>query len=190
MGRNYEALHHIQIQLSEYDKGLSHAIQRLFNILDQKEESQGCVIVNIISALIFKKYGIEPEIHLGEVITDGEHEAYHCWLTIEGKIFDMGIYGNSNFNPYYYGEKLKWPVILEENTSLQYKDGTNDPVVNNWFFRLSEMPVTQYIKECPKDMLRKWYLRAMDISETVENKEKIYELSKGMAFPEICSQIK
>ena len=118
MGKNYEANKYIRQQLSGYSESLIEAFQRLFNIEDQNQECQGCVIDSIVLALIFKYFNYVAEIHLGEVCADGKQDAYHCWLTLDNRIVDIGIYGNSNYNPYYHGKKLNHPAFCAARRPL------------------------------------------------------------------------
>jgi len=183
MGKNYEVLKHIKMQLSDYDDAISNAIQRLFNVEDQRKECMGCVIDSVVAALIFKKYGVEAQIHLGEVCADGKQDAYHCWLTIDNKILDIGIYGNSQYNSYFKGEKLKQPIILEDPGVIKYADGSTED--NTWLSQLSKMPISEYIKRCPQNRVVKLFCQSLDIIENKENQDMIYELSKDMCFPEL-----
>lgn len=185
MGKNYTALHYIQNQLSGYDKDLITAIQRLFNIEDQRHENQGCIIDSVVLALLLKKYGYMVDFHLGEVCTDGKQDAYHCWLTLNGQTIDIGIYGNSNYNPYFKGEKLAHPLILDDSQKygLKYEDGTTD--ASAWLFDLSQVSITEYMKKCPNNRVVKLICKCLDISETIDNQNMIYELSQGMNFPKV-----
>lgn len=181
MSKNYEALHHIQKQLSDYDSNISNAIQRLFNIEDQIKQCQGCVIDSVVVALIFKKYGIDVEFHLGEMCYDGQHDAYHCWLTLECKILDMGIYGNSNYNPYFHGEKMMYPLIFEDVKDIKYVDGSTEE--ESWLSQLGGMCIMDYIKICPQNRVFKLFCQSLDITEDKFNQEMMYGLAKDMKFP-------
>lgn len=183
MAKNYEALKHIREQLSSYDENISQAIQRLFNIEDQCKECQGCVIDTVVTALIFNKYGIKNEIHLGEICADGEQDAYHCWLTVDNKIVDIGIYGNANYNPYYHGQEIKYPFILEDTGNIKYCDGSTETI--SWLAELSEKSIPEYIKHCPQNRVCKLIYKSLDIMETKENYEMIMELAKDMYFPKL-----
>ncbi len=181
MSKNYEALHHIQKQLSDYDNNISNAIQRLFNIEDQRKESQGCVIDSVVVALIFKKYGIDLEFHLGEICCDGQQDAYHCWLTLEGKILDMGIYGNSNYNKRFHGEKMMYPLIFEDVKDIKYVDGSTEE--ESWLSRLGGVCITDYIKQVPQNRAFRLFCQSLDIAENKFNQEMMYGLAKDMKFP-------
>ena len=131
MSKNYEAIHHIREQLTSYDDGLSDAIQKLFDIEDQRKENQGCVIDSVVASLIFAKFGIKSELHLGEMCADGIHDGYHCWLTVDGKIIDIGIYGNlflpnetkDIFCPNCYTvEKFVFSKLLRQGRSIEHDD--------------------------------------------------------------------
>ncbi len=183
MAKNYEALRHIREQLSDYDNNISFAIQRLFNIEDQCGESQGCVIDSIVTALIFKKFGIDVVLHLGEMCADGEQDAYHCWLTVDNKIIDIGIYGNANYNPLYHGEDIKFPFILEDTGKIKYCDGSTEN--DSWLAELSEMAVIEYIMHCPQNRVCKLFYKSMDIAENKDNQDMIYDLAKDMYFPKL-----
>lgn len=183
MAKNYDALHHIREQLASYDDGLSNAIQKLFDIEDQRKEKQGCVIDSVVTALLFSKFGVRCELHLGEMCADGIQDGYHCWLTAEGKIVDIGIYGNSNYNPLYSGEKLRYPIILEDSGHIKYADGSTEK--ESWIDQLSNKSVLEYINNCPQNRVRKLFCKALDIPENDRNFEMINDLAKNMFFPEL-----
>ena len=183
MSKNYNAIHHIQKQLEGYDKKLVNAVCRLFNIEDQIKECQGCVIDSVVLALLFKRFNIDTELHIGEVCADGEQDAYHCWLTLDNKIIDFGIYGNANYNPFYHGVKIDYPLILEKLDFIKYCDGSTEQ--DSWLSELSEMPVVEYVKRCPQNRISKLFLKSLDLIETKSNQELIYDLAKDMTFPKL-----
>lgn len=183
MSKNYNAIHHIQKQLDGYDKKLVNAVCRLFNIEDQIKECQGCVIDSVVLALLFKRFNIDTELHIGEVCADGEQDAYHCWLTLDNKIIDFGIYGNANYNPFYHGVKIDYPLILEKLDSIKYCDGSTEQ--DSWLSELSEKPVVEYVKRCPQNRISKLFLKSLDLIETKSNQELIYDLAKDMTFPKL-----
>ena len=183
MAKNYEALHYIRDQLSGYTEDASIAIQRLFDIEDRNRESQGCVIDSVIAKLILKKFGIESKIHLGEFTTDNYHWFHHCWLTVSGKVVDMGIYGNSTYNERYRGKLVKSPIVLENPEFAQYKDGTNDRF--GWILGLSGISFSEYTKNCPGDRVYKIFCKSLDILENKESKKLFSELTEGEFFPNL-----
>lgn len=187
MSKNYFVLHYIQNQLSEYDERIVKAVQRLFSIEDQAKEKQGCVIDSVVLFLIFKKYGINAEIHLGEICADGKQDAYHCWLTVNDKLFDIGIYGNSNYNrEYYKGPQLNTPFINESFTNLggiRYIDGSTES--DSWLSELSEKSVLDYVKKCPNDRVNLLICKALDISHNRVNCGEILKLTEGEHFPSL-----
>lgn len=180
MSKNYEALHYIRDRLMNYDPKLSNAIQRLFNIEDQSMQAGGCVIDSIVIALLFKKFGIDSDIHLGEICADGHHDALHCWLTLDDQIFDFGIYGNSKYNPCYRGPQFNHPLIFEDNTGVKYADGTTE---RSWLTNLSGMPIIKYINGCPQNRVRKLFLKSLELRDVKENMNMIDALAKDMYFP-------
>ncbi len=182
MSKNYEALHHIRDRMTDYDPKLSNAVQRLFNIEDQCRQCQGCVIDSVIIALLFKKFGIETELHLGEMCADGIQDAYHCWLSLNGQIIDFGIYGNSNYNPYYRGERFKNPFVLEETGDVKYADGSTE---ESWLTDLSGKSVLEYVKHCPDNRVCKLFLKSLELRENEENQKLVYSLAEGMYFPTV-----
>lgn len=181
MSKNYVALQHIKEQLSNYEDDLSNAIQRLFEIEDKNREAQGCVIDSVVAALIFKNFNIETVLHLGEVCADGEQDALHCWLTVDGKILDIGIYGNSNYNPYYHGEQLKYPIVLEDAKNIKYKDGSTD--VDTWITKLSEKPIYDYVLHCPHYRVCQLFCNSLGLPKSGQN--LVHTLAKDMYFPKL-----
>lgn len=187
MGKNYDALHYIQKQLQEFDQGLTNAVQRLFNIEDQAKESQGCVIDSVAMQLLFKKFGIQADIHIGEICADGNQNAYHCWLTVNDRLIDIGIYGNSNYNPYYCGPRLNRPIIMEEFSSFQsliYAEGSTE-VSGSWLAELSEKYIVDYIAHCPQDRVCHLVCKSLNISYNQENRRMIRDLGAGLKFPKL-----
>lgn len=183
MGKNYEITDYIRKQLNGYSKDIIKAVERLFNIEDQSRECQGCVIDSVVVAIILKCYGVECNIHLGEVCTGGEYDAYHCWVTTDDGIIDIGIYGNSNYNPFYHGRKIEHPVIFDIPEGFKYVDGSTED--NSWLADLSNRSVTDYIRSCPNDRVLRLAVKALDLSERKESRYKIYDLSSSLVFPEL-----
>ena len=157
------------------------AVQRLFTIEDQFEQDQGCIIDSVILSLIFKHFGVNTELHLGELCPDGKHDAYHCWLTLDGKLIDFGIYGNSNYNPFYIGEKLEHPIIFDVPDGIAYMDGSTE--AESWLSKLSGMPIPQYLKMCRQNRAVKLFIKALELPETKASQEIVYDLAKDMSFP-------
>lgn len=187
MGRNYKVIHYIQNQMADYDTNLTKAVIRLFNIEEQAKECEGCVIESVALLIIFKRYRIIADIHLGEMCSDGKQDAYHCWLTVDDRIIDIGIYGNSNFNPYYKGKVFETPIMFENKQDVSdvvYFDGSTE-TTNTWLSNLSEISVLNYIKMCPNNRLCKLICKALEISETQSNYEEIYKLADGLFFPKL-----
>ena len=152
------------------------AVQRLFTIEDQFEQDQGCIIDSVILSLIFKHFGVNTELHLGELCPDGKHDAYHCWLTLDGKLIDFGIYGNSNYNPFYIGEKLEHPIIFDVPDGIAYMDGSTE--AESWLSKLSGMPIPQYLKMCRQNRAVKLFIKALELPETKVSQEIVYDLAK------------
>ena len=187
MGKNYDALHYVQKQMREFDPGLTNAVQRLFNIEDQSKKGQECVMDSVMLQLIFRKFGIQADIHLGEICADGNQDACHCWLTVNDRLIDMGIYGNSNYNPYYRGPRLNHPFIMEEFSSLQnivYADGSTE-TSGTWQAELSEKSVIDYIRYCPEDRVCKLVCKSLDITYNQENRSMSCNLAEGLKFPKL-----
>jgi len=180
MSKNYEVLHYIQDKLINYNPKLSNAVQRLFNIEDQSMQAGGCVIDSVVIALLFKKFGIDVDIHLGEMCADGHQDALHCWLTLDNQIIDFGIYGNSKYNPCYRGPQFNHPLIFEGNACIKYVDGTTDP---SWLTDLSGIAIIDYMNRCPKDRVRKLFLKALELKEVNTNFDMVNVLAKDMYFP-------
>ena len=187
MSMNYKVIHYIQSQMADFDPSLTKAVVRLFNIEEQAGQCGGCVIDSVAMLILLKKHGITAEIHLGEICSDGEQDAYHFWLTVDDKIVDIGIYGNSNFNPYYKGKVFETPIIFENKQDVSgvvYYDGSTE-ISNTWLANLSELSVLKYIKMCPKNRLCKLICKALDIAETQAHYEEIYNLADGLFFPKL-----
>lgn len=172
--------------MTNFETSLTNAVVRLFTIEERDKQCGGCVIDSVALLLILKKYGIIAELHLGEMCSDGEQDAYHCWLTVNDKIIDLAIYGNSNFNPYYKGKIFEYPIIFEEKekiTDIVYYDGSTE--TSSWLSDLSELALIEYIKKCPDNRLCKIICKALDIAEIQSNYEKIYNLAEGLNFPKL-----
>ena len=187
MSKNYQVEHYIQNQMKDYDSSLTRAFIRLFNIENQAKECQGCVIDSVAILIILKKNGIDADLHLGEMCSDGKQDAYHCWLTVDDKIIDFGIYGNSNYNPYYKGKKFENPIIfekIEDISDIVYYDGSTE-ITNSWLSNLSELSVLKYIKNCPYNRICRLICKSLDIAEIMPNYEKIYKLADGLFFPKL-----
>lgn len=167
-----------------FDLSCISAIQRLFNFEDQHKESMGCVQDSVTACLILKHFNVDSQLHLGEICADGIQDSLHCWLSIGDKIMDIGIYGNSNYNPYYSGKKLDAPIILE-NTNIKYLDGTTEQ--NEWINILSEKSLTSYILECPRDWIFKMFCYSLNIHETDKNKELLLSLANNLYFPKVIT---
>lgn len=187
MGRNYKAIHYIQNQMINYNPSLTKAVVRLFNIEEQAKQCGGCVIDSVALLIMLRKYEITSDIHLGEICSDGEQDAYHCWLTVDGKIIDIGIYGNSNYNPYYKGKVFETPIIFENKqdvSGIVYLEGSTE-TTNTWLSNLSELSFLKYIKMCPNNRLCKLICKALEIAETQSNYEEIYKIADGLFFPKL-----
>lgn len=188
--KNYDVLHYIDKQVTSrgYSAQLSQALQELFNFMDTTKESSGCIIGSVVASLILTSFGIDHTMHLGEIgyeTADGEDtiDAYHCWLTVNDEILDIGIYGNSVYNPFYLGKKLKRPIIFDSNDSIIYMDGSTEQ--DSWLSELSGKSFTEYMEHCPANMVVKMAIRCLNLPYTMEGQNQVYALAKDLYFPQL-----
>ncbi len=178
MKRNYTLNKYVRNECSVFlnDKATS-GIEKCFDFLYQNEEPQGCLYSSIINFAILSYNGYSPKLCYGLCKNDG-NEFYHAWIELNGKILDIAIYGNTNFNPWNLGAKLDFPIIFKDfNEHIVYNNQKFDSDwPNSGIYNISIQKMSQYIENNSKV----WNLLERLIGDVFKSskvlKEKIYEL--------------
>ena len=187
--KNYEMIH--MIQDSGLPKNVQNVVVRAFNKMSDAKEPDGCLSISVSLCVALEQLGYSPMLCIGK-FWYGEHDYYHAWTELDGKIIDVAIYGNSSFSPYWKDGVIKPQV----NKSYDETDVKYEPFVFDEDFKnalISQMMGRTYYYYCdnaPRHNaiwnLIMYYLdtSSMDVLQSVKDiarKHTIGERGKGNA---------
>lgn len=183
MKRDYDAIHYIQRQLSEFeDKKMVFAMTKAFNKMCAAEEPDGCLSTTVELFIALKYLGYKPRICYGLVVPPSGYEFYHAWLELDGKIVDIAIYGNAKFSPYSTFD-VRFPIVMvsyEANEQgLEYRPFTFD---EDWhgalISKVQGMSVVEYCDKSPKRILWTFVCDLLDMSPLKANVDALRDAVK------------
>lgn len=166
MGKNYDVLHYIRKQVSQYsnDNNLYNILARCFQNVESNREPDGCLSNSVALYIGLKEYGYEPQLCYGLCYIN-DSPFYHAWIELNNLVIDISIYGNINYNPYSPSrQEVAYPIILEAyNTCYaEYKKFCFD---SDWKYakisRLENESLTGYINKAPNQGMYKLIAKIM-----------------------------
>ena len=117
--RNYEMIH--LIQAAGLPRDVQNVVVRAFNKMNDAEEPDGCLSISVSLCIALEQLGYSPKLCIGKFWV-GEHDFYHAWTELDGKIIDVAIFGNSSFSPYWMDGVIK-PQVNKgyDETHVKYE---------------------------------------------------------------------
>lgn len=184
MGRDYEMVKYIRGRMPEYSDQFKNAVVKLFNRMVDYKEPDGCLSNSAMLLACARYCGYDAKLCYG-LCSNGTHELYHAWLEIDGKVFDIAIYGNSHFSLYYLDEPLERPVINCDYQEAPIKYG-RFIFDNDWkeadLSRAEGLSLEKYFDNSEKHILWQYVCGLLDLSPTSLNGDKIRQVIKGITI--------
>ena len=176
MARDYQARKLIAERASKYDDPkMTEILTRTFDIMVNTQEPDGCMSNSVVMYAILRSFGYEPEFCYGLCVSPKGYEFYHAWLTLNGEVLDLSIYGNSHFSPLWYDEPLN-PVVFEttDNTAVRYGNRVFD---QDWpasmISQAVKMSMEQYIDRCPNNGIWKLIFRILNVTPNKNTRDEL-----------------
>ena len=117
--RNYPIIH--KIQAAGLPKDVENVVVRAFNKMNDYEEPDECLSISISLCLAIEYLGYNPRLCIGKFWVDN-HDFYHAWSELEGRVIDIAIYGNSAFSVMWQDEIIEPQVNIDyANTDVKYE---------------------------------------------------------------------
>lgn len=117
--RNYEMIH--LIQAAGLPENAQDVVVRAFNKMNDMGDSSGCLCISVSLCIALEHLGYDPTLCVGKVRV-GEHDMYHAWTELDGKVIDVAIFGNSSFSPLWLDEVVKPQVYRDYGeTDVRYE---------------------------------------------------------------------
>ncbi len=96
--KNYDMIH--LIQDAGLPKDVQKAVVRAFNKLNDAKEPDGCLSTSVALCLALEYLGYASKLIIGKFWVN-DHDFYHAWTELDGRIIDVAIYGNSVFSRFW-----------------------------------------------------------------------------------------
>ncbi len=131
--RNYELIH--MIQNAGLGKDVESVVVRAFNKMFDAKEPDGCLSTSVSICLALEYLGYKPQLCVGK-FWYGDHDFYHAWTELDGRIIDVSIYGNTAFSQY-WKDGIVNPQVNKDylETDIKYEpfmfdDDFNDSMIS------------------------------------------------------------
>ncbi len=176
--RDYNLIH--KIQNAELPNDAENVVIRAFNKMNDFRDHNGCLSTSIVIFLALEYLGYNPKLCIGKFWVN-DHDFYHAWVELNGKIIDVAIYGNTAYSPYWMDGVIEPQV----NRSYEDADVKYEPFVFDDDFKdalISQMmghSFYNYCESAPKrNAMWNLILHCLDTSSP-EILSKIKELSRN-----------
>ena len=92
--KNYEMIN--VIRAGGLPKDAENVVVRAFNKMNDAREPNGCLTTSVSLCIALEYLGYSPRLCIGKFWVN-EHDFYHAWTELNGRVIDISIYGNTAF---------------------------------------------------------------------------------------------
>lgn len=193
--KNYDVIQYIHAQAP--DRKTEDLLSGLFIRMERERESEGSVLMTAMLNIGLHAIGKKPEIVVGTVqsLTDSS-EVMAMWNELDGKVYDIAIFGGFNFpgNPWY--EMLRGsfypvdlPVVAEGPYDVSFGHYIGGYLPMRWpmFEAVAGVSLRDYLNLMPYQFSAKVWRDLCDILTgdcgADISREALVKLASGLRFP-------
>ena len=111
--KNYEMIH--LIQNAGLPKDVQNVVVRAFNYMNDGQEPDGCLSISVSLCIALEYLGYSPKLCIGKYWAF-DHDYYHAWTELDGRVIDIAIYGNTAFS------RLWLDDVIQPQVNKKYSD--------------------------------------------------------------------
>ena len=176
--KNYDMIH--LIQAAGLSKDVEKVVVRVFNMLNDARDSQGCLTSSVVLCIALEYLGYLPKLCLGKFWAFG-HDYYHAWTEIDGKVIDIAIYGNTSFSQY-WRDGIIMPQVNKayDETDVKYEPFIFDEgYEETWIGAVMGWSFYDYCEKAPKrNVVWNMILHCLETSSLIAL-QRIKEISRS-----------